>query len=118
MTNLALQKNLYLAHMVHLGRTGERLVDGEFQAWDYGPVNPELYETVSMFGDEPIKDVFFGAPRIFGSREEETLRDACEHLLRRHASEPVAMTHSERGACPRGSRSTLDQSRAGAEPNP
>lgn len=97
-TNLALQKILYLAHMVHLGRTGERLIDGEFQAWDYGPVNPELYKTVSMFGDEPIKDVFFGAPRIFGTREEETLRDACEHLLRKRASELVAMTHSERGA--------------------
>ena len=36
-TNLALQKILYLAHMVHLGRTGRALIDGEFEAWDYGP---------------------------------------------------------------------------------
>jgi len=97
-TNLALQKILYLAHMVHLGRTGQRLIDGDFQAWDYGPVNPGLYKTVSMFGDEPIQDVFFGAPRIYGTPEEETLREACEHLLRKRASELVAMTHSENGA--------------------
>ncbi|MCK1693757.1 SocA family protein [Bradyrhizobium sp. 144] len=97
-TNLALQKILYLAHMVHLGRTGQRLIEGEFQAWDYGPVNPQLYRAVNMFGDEPIKDVFFGAPSIFGSPEEETLREACELLIGRRASELVAMTHSENGA--------------------
>jgi uncharacterized phage-associated protein len=97
-TNLALQKILYLAQMVHLGRTGERLIEGEFEAWDYGPVTPDLYRTVRMFGDKPIQNVFFGAPRIFGTREEETLRDACEHLLTKSPSELVAMTHRQNGA--------------------
>lgn len=97
-TNLALQKILYLAHMVHMGRSGQRLVDGEFEAWDYGPVMPDLYRTVKMFGDKPIQEVFFGAPRIFGTPEEETLRDACEHLLTRSPSELVAMTHRQNGA--------------------
>jgi uncharacterized phage-associated protein len=97
-TNLALQKILYLAHMVHLGRTGQRLIDGEFEAWDYGPVNPDLYRAVRIFGDKPIQNVFFGAPRIFGSPEEETLRDACEHLLKKSPSELVAMTHRQNGA--------------------
>ena len=97
-TNLALQKILYLAQMVHLGRTGERLVDGEFEAWDYGPVNPDLYRTVRIFGDKPIQNVFFGAPRIFGTPEEETLREACEHLLGKSPSELVAMTHQQNGA--------------------
>lgn len=97
-TNLALQKILYLAHMVHLGRTKQRLIDGEFQAWDYGPVNPELYRVVRIFGDRPIQNVFFGAPRIFGTPEEETLREACEHLLTKKPSELVAMTHRQNGA--------------------
>ena len=97
-TNLALQKILYLAHMVHLGRTGHRLIDGEFEAWDYGPVNPDLYRTVRMFGDKPIQNVFFGAPRIFGTPEEEMLREACEHLLAKSSSELVAMTHRQNGA--------------------
>jgi uncharacterized phage-associated protein len=97
-TNLALQKILYLAHMVHLGRTGQGLIDGEFEAWDYGPVNPDLYRTVKMFGDRPIQNVFFGAPRIFGTPEEETLREACEHLLVKSPGELVAMTHRQNGA--------------------
>jgi uncharacterized phage-associated protein len=97
-TNLALQKILYLAHMVHLGRTGQGLIDGEFEAWDYGPVNPDLYRIVKMFGDRPIQNVFFGAPKIFGTPEEETLRDACEHLLAKSPGELVAMTHRQNGA--------------------
>ena len=97
-TNLALQKVLYLAHMVHLGRTGHRLIDGEFEAWDYGPVMPRLYRDVRMFGDRPIQNVFFGSPTIFGSPEEETLRDACEHLLMKSPGELVAMTHRQDGA--------------------
>jgi len=97
-TNLALQKILYLAHMVHLGRTGQRLIDDEFEAWDYGPVNPKLYRDVKMFGDKPIQNVFFGAPKIFGTPEEETLRDACEHLLTKSPGELVAMTHRQNGA--------------------
>jgi uncharacterized phage-associated protein len=97
-TNLALQKILYIAHMVHLGRTGQRLIDGEFEAWDYGPVNAKLYRDVRMFGDKPIQNVFFGAPTIFGTPEEETLRDACEHLLSKSPGELVAMTHRQNGA--------------------
>lgn len=97
-TNLALQKILYLAHMVHLGRTGQGLIDGEFEAWDYGPVSPDLYRTVKIFGDRPIQNVFFGAPRVFGTPEEETLRDACKHLLAKSPGELVAMTHRPNGA--------------------
>ncbi|MEH2517816.1 putative phage-associated protein [Bradyrhizobium sp. AZCC 1610] len=97
-TNLALQKILYLAHMVHLGRTGQRLIDGEFEAWDYGPVNSDLYRTTRIFGDKPIQNIFFGTPRIFGTPEEETLREACERLLTKSSSELVAMTHQQNGA--------------------
>jgi len=51
-----------------------------------------------MFGDKPIQNVFFGAPTIFGTPEEETLRDACEHLLSKSPGELVAMTHRQTGA--------------------
>ena len=42
--------------------------------------------------------MFFGAPKIFGTPEEETLRDACEHLLAKSPGELVAMTHRQNGA--------------------
>ena|ERR1700694_506706 len=97
-TNLALQKILYMAHMVHMGRTGKRLVNAEFQAWDYGPVEPELYRTVRLFGDRPIQDIFFVAPVLSGSDEQTTLNDACDFLLSKKPSELVAMTHWQNGA--------------------
>ena len=42
-TNLELQKLLYIAHMIHLGKTGEPLFEDAFEAWNYGPVIPGLY---------------------------------------------------------------------------
>mgnify|MGYP006283548483 CR=1 FL=1 len=58
LSNLELQKILYLAHMVHLGRTdGAPLVHGLFEAWDYGPVHPDLYHRVKIFGSSPVKNI-------------------------------------------------------------
>lgn len=109
-TNLALQKLLYMAQMVHLGRTGRRLVEAEFQAWDYGPVEPHLYRQVRIFGNRPIQDVFFGAtPLTQNTSEASILEEACEHLISKSPGELVAMTHWQNGAWARhyvpGSRS-------------
>jgi len=58
-TNLAIQKILYLAHMGHMGENGgARLLASQFEAWDYGPVEPNLYHKVKFFGDGPIQDIF------------------------------------------------------------
>ncbi len=98
-TNLALQKILYLSHMIYMGRTrGQRLIDAQFQAWDYGPVEPNLYQKVMVFGDRPIQDIFFSAPYIPISPEREVLDEACAHLLHKRPGELVAMTHWEPGA--------------------
>ena len=41
LSNLAMQKLLYIAHMYHLGMyDATPLVTGHFEAWDYGPVHP------------------------------------------------------------------------------
>ena len=51
-TNLQLQKILYIAHMVYAGKNnGKRLIaDDDFEAWDYGPVLSGLYHRISVFG--------------------------------------------------------------------
>ena len=59
LTNLRLQKLLYLAHMFHLGMTDKGLVDGHFEAWELGPVHPKVYREVRKFGSSPIKPPFF-----------------------------------------------------------
>ena len=98
-TNLALQKILYIAHMIHMGRTGgERLVNADFEAWDYGPVVPSLYRKVRPFGDKPIPNIFFAVQDVSNNRIASTLDEACEHLLPKRPGELVAITHWEEGA--------------------
>ena len=64
LTNLKLQKLLYISHMFHLGKTGEPLVNGHFEAWDYGPVSPFLYHKVKVFGSSPVENIFHSTPDI------------------------------------------------------
>lgn len=96
-TNLSLQKILYIAHMVHMGRTNTRLIRAPFEAWAYGPVIPSLYRKVKAFGDKPILDIFSSAEAIVGA-EADTLAEACEHLLKKKPGELVAITHWPGGA--------------------
>ena len=98
-TNLQLQKILYLSQMFYLGMTGERLADVSFEAWDYGPVAPEVYRQVRSFGSSPIKNVFFNARRFAeGSSRRKLLSDACRDLLPMKPGELVEITHWENGA--------------------
>jgi len=99
-TNLQLQKILYLAQMIYMGHTaGGRLADASFEAWDYGPVEPSVYRKVRMFGSDPISNVFFGA-RVFSKDDERRriLGGVAKDLLRRRASELVEITHWDKGA--------------------
>lgn len=54
LSNLSLQKLVYLAQMMHLGETGRPMFPEDFQAWDYGPVVPALYHDLKMFGATPV----------------------------------------------------------------
>lgn len=53
-SNLPLQKLLYFAHGIMLTRHGEPLVDGYFEAWEFGPVHPLVYGSFKGFGSSAI----------------------------------------------------------------
>jgi uncharacterized phage-associated protein len=99
-TNLKLQKILYLAHMVYLGRNnGEPLIDELFEAWDYGPVLPSLYKRIKIFSSEPIpSNIFDDLPVISKSSEADIIEEACRHYLPKRAGELVTITHRDNGA--------------------
>lgn len=99
-SNLQLQKLMYLAQMIHMGRTGgKRLFDGDFEAWDYGPVEPDLYHKVKVFGSKPIRDIFRGA---LGFEEDDKRRkvmdDVTKRFLKFSAGDLVEITHWDEGA--------------------
>jgi hypothetical protein len=70
LTNLKLQKMLYLAQMIYMGQFQERLINGAFEAWDYGPVLPAVYGEVKAFGGGAVRYLFGGS----GVSDAEQLR--------------------------------------------
>lgn len=98
LTNLELQKMLYLAQLYFIGQTNVRLVDETFEAWDYGPVSPRVYHRVKAFGSAPIRDVFHGAMPIVDPGLAKYLDDAYDALAKQSAGQLVAITHWPEGA--------------------
>lgn len=99
-TNLSIQKILYFCHMFYLGKTnGKPLVNEFFEAWDYGPVLPNLYKELRMFGANSVESVFFYK---INSLENEKINSLIEpiakDLVKRSAWQLVALTHSRNGA--------------------
>lgn len=98
-SNLKLQKLLYLAHMFHLGGQGEPLIDGCFEAWDYGPVEPSVYRIARVFGIDPIGNVFRGFSDINDTASEAKILDeVIDKLGHMSPSKLVAVTHWDDGA--------------------
>lgn len=68
-TNLALQKLLYFAHALFLIERKRPLVSGYFEAWEYGPVHPAVYQAFKTAKDKPItfrasqRDIVTGTAR-------------------------------------------------------
>ena len=99
LSNLQLQKIIYLAHMVYLGRNeGEPLISGYFEAWDYGPVHPDLYHRAKIFGSSPVQNIFQSDPDLEDSPERRMLDLAFDKLAGVGATRLVGATHRSDGA--------------------
>ena len=69
LTPLELVKLTYLSHGWHLAFTGEPLVSETVQAWQYGPVYPELYHAIKHFRASPVMNVPKAGTEVFGTPE-------------------------------------------------
>ena len=57
MTHMKLQKLLYYAQSYFVGMTGERLFPNTLEAWEHGPVIPDVYSKYRKYGSEIINDI-------------------------------------------------------------
>jgi len=53
-TPMKLQKLVYMAHGWHLAIHNEPLIEEQFEAWPYGPVEDTLYHIFKQFRNSPI----------------------------------------------------------------
>lgn len=54
LTQMKLQKLIYIAHGYHLAILNMPLISNEIQAWQYGPIIPDIYQEFKIFGNTPI----------------------------------------------------------------
>lgn len=99
LSNLALQKILYIAHMFYIGEhNGEPLVDEPFEAWNYGPVLPRVYHKAKIYGRSPVQNIFHLIPSVEPGDEYNMLSQAVAALASASPSKLVAITHWDKGA--------------------
>lgn len=97
-SHLKLQKLLYIAHGIHLAAFGEGLVKGGFQAWQFGPVSPAVYQAAKHFGAYDLPGELGHGRRLpEGDPRTPTARDAVEAVVKHYkdasAIQLVELTH-------------------------
>jgi uncharacterized phage-associated protein len=106
-SNLKLQKLLFLCHAFYLVETGRPLVRGSFEAWQYGPVHREAYDAFKSFGSVPITEDAKKFDPVTGTREpiplpaDRALLDVVDKVVRFYGGktpgELVELTHAKDG---------------------
>ena len=93
MTNLKLQKLLYYEQGYHLAFFNEPLFNESIEAWMYGPVVPEVYDTFKDNGSTALS--FEGEPLELSDDEEDLFRQVYDAFRDYSAIGLMNRTHSE-----------------------
>ena len=72
-TNLKLQKILYFAQAYYLAKVGKPLFSNKIEAWEYGPVIPEIYQKFKKHGSDSI----------ISSEDKSSLADEDKEILKK-----------------------------------
>lgn len=98
LSNLEMQKIGFIAEMLHLGRTDTPLINEQWQAWSYGPVQPDLYHRAKIFGADPVRDIFLDPTLWPGSTFEKATVDAYNLMKPLKPGQMINITHQPTGA--------------------
>jgi uncharacterized phage-associated protein len=107
MSNLKLQKLLFLCHAFYLVETGQALVRGNFEAWRYGPVHRVAYDAFKRFADQPITEAASRFDPVTGTRSpldsptDRNILDVVQKVVQFYGGktprELVELTHAKNG---------------------
>ena len=97
LSNLEINKLLYLAQMKFLDQYGHPIIEDKFEAWKYGPVVSKLYHRLKSFGSDPVKDIFF-VKRRQSLPNHQVIKNIVREFGDLEPFELVKMTHRPGGA--------------------
>lgn len=95
-SNLKLQKILYFVQAEFLVSTNQPCFAEEIEAWDFGPVVPEVYQQYKIFGSSNIP--VFGRlvnPVVIRNDDQELINEIVDECAKYSASALVDITHHQ-----------------------
>lgn len=95
-SNLKLQKILYFVQAEFLVVRNQPCFAEEIEAWDFGPVVPEVYQEYKIFGGAniPVIERSLG-PVIISSDDQELINGIVDECAQYSASTLVDITHRQ-----------------------
>lgn len=95
MTPMKLLKLVYIAHGWTLGLTGRRLISEDIEAWQYGPVIPELYRDTRAYRNTPVLSLPEAGNVILEINEESIVTQVFQKYGSCNGLQLSAMTHKD-----------------------
>lgn len=100
LSQLKLQKILYILQMFYLGAYDKPLFYANFEAWDFGPVEPNLFRKLRGIGNGPVPKWMFILEDVIDEKAPEYsfIKDMTEKLLDKSPSFLVNYVHDSASA--------------------
>ena len=96
LTNMQLQKLVYIAFGYYAGFTHHRLFRDDIQAWNYGPVIPNLYHRLKIYGVGKVTvPLETDVPVIADSNEMQVIKGVWDAYGKYTAIQLSSLTHKE-----------------------
>lgn len=94
-SNLKLQKILYFVQAEFLVATGEACFSEKIEAWDFGPVVPEVYREYKIFGSSNIPSFNTKSSIKLKSTTKKLIDGIINECAKYTASQLVEITHNQ-----------------------
>lgn len=95
-SNLKLQKILYFVQAEFLVNENRPCFKEEIEAWDFGPVVPEVYHEFKIFGSADIPKVVCGAAdEVILERDQVIINEMVDECGEYSAARLVEITHNQ-----------------------
>ncbi len=95
MTPMKLLKLVYIAHGWMLGLYERRLISEDVEAWQYGPVIPELYREIKSYRDRPVESLNIQSQANFDEDELNIIRQVFDKYSKYDGFQLSNITHTK-----------------------